>query len=144
TILPDFASVNFGESGTPELCAALDALGVGIEAGLDTPAAAEAYVRAGMVGRCLRVLLEPGEETTAAALATVAAIEAILEAADDTTPRLLHGGDTAAWTLIDAAAARGYDTRIGLEDVLTLPDGSAAHDNAALVAAAVGRLGALR
>lgn len=140
TILPDFASVNFGEPGTPELCAALDALGVEIEAGLDTPAAAEAYVRSGMVGRCLRVLLEPGEETAAAALATVAAIEAILEAADDTTPRLLHGEDTAAWALIDAAAARGYDTRIGLEDVLTLPDGGAAHDNAALVAAAVERL----
>ena len=31
---------------------------------------------------------------------------------------------------------RGLDTRIGLEDVLVLPDGSPATDNAALVAAA--------
>jgi uncharacterized protein (DUF849 family) len=144
TILPDFASVNFGEPGTTELCAALHALGVKIEAGLDTPAAAEAYVHARMVGKCLRVLLEPGEQNAADALATAAAIEAILDAAEDTTPRLLHGEDAAAWQLLAAAAARGYDSRIGLEDVLTLPDGSAAHDNAALVAAAVEQLGALQ
>jgi uncharacterized protein (DUF849 family) len=34
---------------------------------------------------------------------------------------------------------RGYDTRIGFEDVLTLPDGSQAPSNEALVAEAVRR-----
>jgi uncharacterized protein (DUF849 family) len=34
------------------------------------------------------------------------------------------------------AASRLFDVRIGLEDVLNLPDGSPAPDNAALVAAA--------
>jgi uncharacterized protein (DUF849 family) len=39
------------------------------------------------------------------------------------------------------AARRGYDTRIGLEDALTLPDGSAAKGNEELVAEAVKRVG---
>lgn len=134
--LPDFASVNVGEPGTPELCAALRALGVGIEAGLDTPESAERYVGSAAFGACLRVLLEPGEFDPAAALATAAAIEAVLDRAADATPRLLHGVGLAAWPLLDAAVARGYATRIGLEDVLTLPDGAPAPDNAGLVRAA--------
>jgi uncharacterized protein (DUF849 family) len=36
---------------------------------------------------------------------------------------------------IELAARRGYDTRVGLEDTLVLPDGSA-RGNAELVAAA--------
>jgi uncharacterized protein (DUF849 family) len=136
---PDFASVNFGEPGTAELCSALQAIGVGIEAGLDTPEAAERYVYSTVFGACVRVLIEPSElgMDLAAELATVAAIEAVLDQAGDTTPRLLHGEGATAWALIDAAIARGYDTRIGLEDVLLLPDGAIAADNAALVAAAV-------
>ncbi len=39
-------------------------------------------------------------------------------------------------TQVDAFA-RGYDTRIGLEDTLTLPDGRQAADNAALVRVAM-------
>jgi uncharacterized protein (DUF849 family) len=35
--------------------------------------------------------------------------------------------------MIAEAAARGYDTRIGFEDTLTLPDGSMAASNAVLV-----------
>jgi uncharacterized protein (DUF849 family) len=38
--------------------------------------------------------------------------------------------------LIALACSRGYDTRVGLEDILTLPDGKRARDNADLVAAA--------
>jgi uncharacterized protein (DUF849 family) len=143
---PDFASVNFGEPGTAELCGALQAIGVGIEAGLDTAEAAEQYVSSAVFGLCLRVLIEPSEpgldlETE---LATVAAIEAVLDHAGDQTPRLLHGEGPTAWSLLDAAIARGYDTRIGLEDVLTLPDGSITTDNAALVAAALRRISGRR
>lgn len=86
-----------------------------------------------------QLLLEPEENDLAAALQTVAAIEAVLNEAQVKAPRLLHGFDATAWSLLDAALARGYDTRIGLEDVLLLPDGDLARDNAHLVAVALER-----
>lgn len=139
---PDFASVNFGEPGTAELCGALQAIGVGIEAGLDTPEAAEQYIQSAMVGACVRVLIEPSEPGLGLEeeLATVAAIVAILDRAGDLTPRLLHGEGPTAWALLDVAVARGYDTRVGLEDVLHMPDGLLAPDNAALVMEALRRV----
>lgn len=140
-IRPDFASVNIGEPGMAELCAALRELGVGIEVGIASAADAEEFLGLGLGGACLRLLLEPEELTAAEALATVAAIERVLDAAGDSTPRLLHGAGATAWPLIEAACARGYETRIGLEDVLTLPDGAIAPDNAALVSAAIIRVG---
>ncbi len=141
-VRPDFASVNVSEPGTAELCTALRELGVGIEAGLASAADAERYLALGLGGACVRLLLEPEEPTTAEALVTVTAIERVLDAAGDRTPRLLHGEGATAWPLVEAARARGYNTRIGLEDVLTLPDGAPAPDNAALVRAAIRRLGA--
>ena len=42
----------------------------------------------------------------------------------------------AAWPLFEDALSRGYDVRIGLEDVLAMPDGTIAASNADLVAAA--------
>jgi uncharacterized protein (DUF849 family)/RimJ/RimL family protein N-acetyltransferase len=141
-VCPDFASVNLPEPGTAELCAALRELGVGIEAGLADAADAERYLALGLGDACVRLLLEPEEPTAAEALATVAAIERVLDATGDATPRLLHGEGATAWPLVEAALARGYHTRIGLEDVLTLPDGAPAPDNAALVSVAISRLGA--
>jgi uncharacterized protein (DUF849 family) len=69
----------------------------------------------------------------------VSAIEAALKADGVKLPLLLHGLDATAWELLDAAAARGYDTRVGFEDVLTLPSGAPAASNAQLVAEAVRR-----
>jgi uncharacterized protein (DUF849 family) len=135
---PDFASVNFGEEGTPELCAALQAIGVGIEAGLDGVSAAERYVRSAAFSHCLRVLIEPDGPEDEVARGIAADIIAVLDEAGDATPRLLHGSGPPAWALLDMAIARGYDTRIGLEDVLSLPSGELAADNAELVAAAMG------
>jgi len=57
----------------------------------------------------------------------------MLNEANVQTPRLLHGFDTTAWPLLKVALQRGYDTRIGLEDTLTLPDGRKASGNAELV-----------
>lgn len=51
-------------------------------------------------------------------------------------PMLLHGEGSSTWPALRCAGAWGLATRIGLEDVLTLPDGSSAPDNAALVRAA--------
>ena len=45
-------------------------------------------------------------------------------------------GPNGAGSLKPDDVARGYDTRIGFEDVLTLPDGMCADGNASLVAAA--------
>jgi hypothetical protein len=84
----------------------------------------------------VRLLIEPDEPETSAALATVRAIEALLDAARIKAPRLLHGFDASTWPLLDEALRCGYDTRIGLEDTLTLPDGSPTRDNAQLVAIA--------
>jgi uncharacterized protein (DUF849 family) len=135
-LLPDFASVNFSESGAVELCATLLEIGVGVEPGLSTAADAQLLIASGIAGRCLRLLFEPEEQAIDAALATVASIEALLDAAAIQTPRLLHGADATAWPLLEIALQRGYDMRIGLEDTLHLPDGQLARDNAELVATA--------
>jgi uncharacterized protein (DUF849 family) len=135
-VLPDFASLNFDEAGAVPLAELLLSRGVGVEAGLCDSRAAEVFVTSRLAERCLRVLLEPDEQDAAGALQTVAQIEAVLDRAGLTLPRLLHGTGTTVWRLIDEAAARGYDTRVGFEDTLTLPDGSAAPNNAVLVAEA--------
>ncbi len=142
-VVPDFASVNFHEPGAAALAESLLDLGVGVEAGLATPEAAEVLRKAELESRCLRILLEPAGDAVTAALATVAAIESVLGAGEQRPRRLLHGGDATAWPILAEARRRGYDARIGFEDTLWLPDGSPAADNAALVTAA-GRYGAGR
>jgi uncharacterized protein (DUF849 family) len=147
SLLPDFASVNFSEAGAVELCYALLEIGVDVEPGISTAADAQLLVASGLAGRCLRLLFEPEEQDLDAALATVAAIEAVLDASGVRAPRLLHGTDAIAWPLLEVALERSYDVRIGLEDTLRLPDGRQARDNAELVAIAceraalAGRLG---
>ena len=59
-------------------------------------------------------------------------------------PRLLHGVDATAWPLVDVARARGYGTRIGLEDTLTLPDGAIAPGNGESGASRAASLGSPR
>ena len=136
TVLPDHASVNWHEEGAAQVADALLARGIGIEAGIysgaDGLARFSAWPRA---GRALRVLAEVTDVHPRTAPRTA---EALLEklAAATTLPILLHGEDGAAWHVLRLAAARGLATRIGLEDTLFLPDGSAAADNAVLVRAA--------
>jgi uncharacterized protein (DUF849 family) len=138
-VLPDFASVNFKEEGAVKLAQLLLSRGMGIEAGLSDTFGAEILITSGLAARCLRILLEPQENSADTALANVNAIEAALKAGGVKLALLLHGLDATAWELLDAAAARGYDTRIGFEDVLTLPSGAPAASNAQLVAEAVRR-----
>lgn len=141
TALPDFASVNFDEPGAVELCHTLQERGIGIEAGLSSAADVNVLLQSGLARYCLRVLIEPGEEETSAALATAEEIIRALDEAHIQAPRLLHGFGIAAWPLLDAALRYGYDTRIGLEDTLRLPDGRMAQGNAELVAVAVSKAG---
>jgi uncharacterized protein (DUF849 family) len=138
-VLPDFVGVNFYEPGAVELCALLHERGVGIEAGLRSVEDALLLLKAGLAPDCLRLLLEPDEAEPGAALRTAHSMATHLTAAGVRRPLLLHGFEQTAWPLLEAACQRGYDTRIGFEDALTLPDGSLAHCNADLVAVAVER-----
>jgi len=133
-VLPDYASVNFKEEGAVELANLLLSLGVGIEAGFSGLPGIEPFLASGLAPRCLRILLEPFEPDVESALQNVAAIEAALDRGGVKLPRLLHGFNQTAWFVIDVAVGRGYDTRVGFEDILTLRDGSPAPSNGALVA----------
>ena len=80
-----------------------------------------------------RILVEPRSENADEAVIVAEEIDAALDAAGIATPRLHHGVGPATWAVLDAAIPRGREIRIGFEDVLTLPDGRRAPDNAALV-----------
>ncbi len=134
--LPDLVTANQGEPGIVELCEALLARGVGIEAGLLTLRDAQAFVASGLAPRCRRVLIEPLEMDTHVALRNAAAIEDVVVAAGITLEQVHHGYGVACWAVNRRALTRGHGIRTGLEDVTTLPDGSPAPDNATLVTAA--------
>jgi uncharacterized protein (DUF849 family) len=137
--LPDFASVNFNEEGGIALAELLLAKGLGVEAGMGSVLATEKFLESKLALRCRWVLLEPEQQEMDAAVAVVEKIEALLRGAGIALPIILHGLNRTAWDFIEVAAQRGYGTRIGFEDVLTLPDGSQAPSNAALVAEALRR-----
>ncbi len=142
TALPDFASVNWHEPGAEQVAAALARRGVAVEAGLWHAEAVETWRSSTWRNRCTRVLLElPDGLDDAATAAEAEALIALLGPTDDVTV-LLHGEGSTAWPALRIAGARGMATRIGLEDVLTLPDGSPAPSNAALVTAASALLAA--
>ena len=133
TVLPDFASVNLHEAGAIDVIRLLLDKGVGVEAGVWNAPAAAALLKSGLAADCLRVLLEPAE-ASCSARANLDQIEQVLEGVE--TPRLLHGLGRYAWYFVELAVKRHYDTRVGFEDTLRLPDGSRAASNAQLVTAA--------
>ncbi len=132
-VLPDFVSVNLHETGAVEVIHLLLDKNIGVEAGIWNAPAAQRLVRSGLADRCLRILLEPAEASCSARI-NLRQIEATLAGVE--RPRLLHGLGRCAWDLVALAAERGYDTRIGFEDTLRLPDGTLASSNADLVLAA--------
>jgi uncharacterized protein (DUF849 family) len=140
-VLPEFASVNWHEDGTDEVAAALLEIGVGVEAGLWHVDGAQAWLTSPYRNRCLRVLLELPDGLDPAGVAAEANdLLQLLEQALRVEARegsvLLHGEGSSAWPALLLAGRLGLSTRVGLEDVLVLPDGAAAADNAALVRAA--------
>ena len=135
TEVPDLVSLNLMEEGWRELAAELARHGVGIEAGVWTPATAAVLAESGL--RVKRVLVEPRSENPYEAVQVAAEIDAALQEAGVKAPQLHHGEGPATWAVLDAAVERGHEIRIGLEDVLTLPDMRRAPDNAALVVEAV-------
>jgi len=134
SVLPDFASLNWHEPGSPELAELLLSRGLGVEVGIFHAEAAESWARSRIAGLCMRVMIELGPD------ADTALADDLLErvrAADSPAPILLHGLDDSCWPLLEHAGRVGVQTRIGMEDTLLLPDGSTARGNADLVAAAV-------
>ena len=137
--LPDMASANLADAACADVMAALRARGIAIEAGVFSPADADALARAGVPVH--RVLVESGDappELGDDQLAADAAIAERLDALGVAAPRLHHGDGAQTWAVLTRARAHGLAVRIGLEDVETLPDGGRARDNAALYAAALG------
>jgi uncharacterized protein (DUF849 family) len=136
SILPDYVSVNLIEEDAPEVIAMMLDRGVGVEAGLWSPADAARFVTLPRASACLRALIEINEQDLGEALKALAGVIDILDASGSTLPRLLHGADATVWPLYRESRKRGLDARIGFEDGLELPNGERAADNAALIAAA--------
>jgi uncharacterized protein (DUF849 family) len=134
---PDYVSVNLGEKVAPALFEKLHRLGIGIEAGLAQAEDAARLLKLGLAPFALRILVEAGEQDPDRAQAVADEILMVLRGSDAQKPILLHGTNASAWPLLRRAIESGFSTRIGLEDVSTLPDGSAAESNAELVTAAI-------
>jgi uncharacterized protein (DUF849 family) len=126
---PDFISVNVSESGWAGIVRAASRTGIGVEAGLATPADAVEFARSPFTHQVIRVLVEVDGGVEDA--------RAIAQLIPDGLPQLWHGYSERTWEIMAAGAAAGFDVRIGLEDVLLLPEGHVAADNTQLVNAAV-------
>ena len=137
-VLPDYVSINLREEGALELADRVMQMKIGIEAGVWEAADVEILISSGLAPLSLRILMEPADKEFAAAAANVERMIVMLDGERIKTPRMLHGLNATAWPMLRFAIEKGYHSRIGFEDVLTLPDGSPATSNAALVAAAIG------
>ena len=135
---PDYASVNLSEKGARDVARALLGAGVGIEAAVWTVDEARQLAAWDTHAGITRVLIEPVDLKAGAAVAFVDAIHDVLDRAGVAAPRLQHGDGEATWILIEDAARRGLDTRVGLEDTIHDPDGSVTTGNEALIRAARG------
>jgi uncharacterized protein (DUF849 family) len=135
TALPDHASVNWHEPGAEEVAALLLGLGVGVEAGIWSGTdGARRFASSPLGPKVLRVLAEVTDTDPSTAAASARALLRDLGPAHG-RPVLLHGEDGGAWPVLRLAGELGLATRVGLEDVLRLPDGRPAGSNAELVAA---------
>jgi uncharacterized protein (DUF849 family) len=133
---PDMASVNLSEIGARPVMEALLGQGIGVEAGIWSTSDVRRLADTGLQDRVVRILVEiinPAGDPEAEARAIDDALDRIGVAA----PRLHHGEDDSTWPVLRQAKRLGRDIRIGLEDTLTLPDGSMASSNTALVRAAL-------
>ncbi|GAA1469489.1 3-keto-5-aminohexanoate cleavage protein [Nocardiopsis exhalans] len=133
--LPDSVSVNLHEAGSVDLIHLLGDRRVAVEAGVWTVDAARILVATRV--RVAAVLVEPTQVAVEDAQRNAAAIMSVLDRGKVAVPRMLHGADATAWPMLSQALEEGLDIRIGLEDTMRLPDGTEAHDNAALVEHAV-------
>ncbi|MUK00682.1 hypothetical protein GM708_01275 [Vibrio cholerae] len=135
-VRPDFASVNWHEDGADDVAAALLDAGVDVEAGLWHVNGAQAWLAFPHRDRCVRVLLELPDGIGDQEVGTRTRQLLHLIQKIEKFPVLLHGEGSSTWPALKLAGELGFSARIGLEDVLELPDGTTAPDNASLVRAA--------
>ena len=126
---PDFMSVNAWELGWAGIVRQALHAGIAVEVGLASPTDAEALAGSPFTHQIVRALVE-----VAGGVEDARAVADLIPAS---VPQLWHGYGARTWDVLSAAAAARCDVRIGLEDVLVLPDGRVAAGNAQLVAAAV-------
>ncbi|HUZ28004.1 MAG TPA: 3-keto-5-aminohexanoate cleavage protein [Solirubrobacteraceae bacterium] len=126
---PHFVSVNLSELGWAGIFRAALQAGIGVEAGLASPRDADELLHSPFSHRLVRVLVEVD-----GGVEDARAIAALVPAG---VPQLWHGYGERTWEVVAAGAAAGHDARVGLEDVLVLPDGRPAPNNAELISAAV-------
>ncbi|MFJ3881894.1 3-keto-5-aminohexanoate cleavage protein [Streptomyces sp. NPDC090077] len=134
TVLPDRAAVPFAEPGARELARALLERGVAVDAVVP--------MGGGAGPEPLARFLEwaPPDPARVRLVAELAEADPALVAGLrwlPPVPVVLFGRDSAAWPVLRLAARCGAGTRIGVAQVLHLPDGRAARSNAELVAAAL-------
>ncbi|HTU96979.1 MAG TPA: 3-keto-5-aminohexanoate cleavage protein [Solirubrobacteraceae bacterium] len=126
---PDFVSVNLWELGWAGIVRGALHAGIGVEAGLSSPADAVELARSPFAHQIMRALVEvDGGAEEAREIAALIPAD---------VRQLWHGFSERTWDVIAAAASEGVDVRVGLEDVLVLADGRVTAGNAQLVAAAV-------
>lgn len=133
--LPDFASVAFSEEGAAEAAELVLERGMILESAVWSMADVPALLASPTLHRNVRVLIEPEIEDAGIAVGQCREIAAVLREAGVTAPILYHGYDETVWPVVEAAIEDGCETRIGFEDGVTMPDGSAPRDNAELVRA---------
>jgi uncharacterized protein (DUF849 family) len=134
--VPDYVSVNLIEEDSAEVIDLALSKGIGVEAGLWSPADAEKFIACPNARDCLRVLIEINEQDLPAGTESFRGIMTILDRGAIHLPRLLHGLDATIWDFYRQARADGLDTRIGFEDGRLLPSGEQAESNAAMIRAA--------
>jgi uncharacterized protein (DUF849 family) len=137
TTLPDYVSINLIEEDAEDLIAHILGRGIGVEAGLWSVSDAERFVGLKDAAKCLRVLIEINEQDIDEGLRAADGIQAVLRKAGNTLPILMHGDEASVWPIYGEAMAKGFDSRIGLEDGNLLPSGQMAQGNADLIRAAL-------
>jgi len=108
TVLPDLVTANQGEAGIVDLCRLLVDRGIGIEAGLLSRHDAEAFVKHGIARHCSRVMVEPLDADSDAAVAHAAAIEAVVVAAGIDLQHVHHSDGVASWAVIHRTLPLGH------------------------------------
>lgn len=134
-VIPDFVSVNYYEKGYKKILRALNEKGIGVEAGLKD---LDDMTRFLEYDRCFikRILIEPETKDINKAINEAATLCTKLSDEKIKIPILVHGLGATTWPLFKFAIEHNYETRIGMEDTLRLPDGRIAKSNAELVRAA--------
>ncbi len=134
--VPDYVSINLIEEDSAEVIDLALSKGIGVEAGIWSPADAAKFIAHPKARDCLRVLVEINEQDLSAGMDACRGVMTILDRAGVRLPRLLHGLDATMWDFYREALAQKLDGRIGLEDGKHLPGGPVAEGNAALIRAA--------